>query len=138
MKTAFKFLFLAVIATVIFSCGKNPYQLLQLKGGTWTATSVITVTGIDPITSINQITFYVGSASVVDTGGNQSGFNWAYDKKAARMIVTNIAGNDAYNTIYNVSEITKDSEKWTFVSHNRNDTLLDASNYSQTISLVRK
>ena len=138
MKTTFKLFFLAAIVSIIFSCGKNPYKLLQQKDGTWNATTVTTVTGIDPITSINQITFYVGSATVIDTGGHQSGFNWAYDKKAKQITVTSIAGNDAYNTLYNVSEVTKDAEKWTFVSHNRNDTLLDASNYSQTISLVRK
>ena len=138
MKTTLKLLFFVALVSFIFSCGKNPYYLLQQKEGTWTATSVVNVTGFDPITSVNQITFYVGSATVIDTGGHQSGFNWEYDKKAARMTISNIAGNDVYNTTYSVSDISKDSEKWTFISHDRNDTLLDASNYSQTISLVRK
>lgn len=137
MKNAIKLLTISLILIIAASCGKTPYELLKKDHSVWTATSVTTITGFDPITNVYSYTFYEGSATSVDTGGHQSGFNWAYDKKSQKIILTSVAGNDVYNFVYNVSDISKDSEKWTFASQDLNGLVIPTPDYSQVITLKK-
>lgn len=97
-----------------------------------------TITGFNPNTNVYSYTFYEGSATAVDTGGHQSGFNWAYDKKSQKITLTSIAGKDVYDLVYSVSDVKKDSEKWTFLSQNLNGLTIPTPDYSQVITLSKK
>ncbi len=137
MKNAIKIFSFSFILFIMVSCGKTPYEILKKDHSVWTATVVTTITGFDPNTNVYSYTFYEGSATSVDTGGHQSGFNWAYDKKSTKITLTSIAGNDVYNLVYNVSDINKDSEKWTFSSQDLNGLVIPTPNYSQVITLKK-
>lgn len=138
MRTIIKLLFFAAVFSIIASCGKNPYKILKQKEGTWNATTETTITGFGTFVETSQITFYEGSATVLDTAGKTSGFNWAYDKKSEQITLTTVAGIFVANVIYKVSDVTADAEKWTFVSQNLNGVDQPAPGYSETISLTRR
>lgn len=139
MKTSVKLFICVVFISAIASCTKNPYKILRSKDGSWTATTETTYPGFGTIITTSTMNFYTGSATVIDTAGNQSGFEWVYNTKSAQIVATNYVGDFIYETIYKVSDITDDSEKWTFKEFQIDGVTQSTSDdYTSVISLERK
>ncbi len=141
MKTFVKPLVVGLAIAFIISCN-NPHNILISKNGTWTATYETTIGSFGTFTDVKTITFYEGSATVVDTAGVKSSFNWYYDKKGGKIVTNSylpaFGHTDVYTTRYSISESSANSEKWTYESLSKNDSTITTTDYSQTISLVRK
>ncbi len=136
MKNITKTLLAFTAILFIASCGKNPEKLLVKKDGLWTAVSTTTITGFGTETENVEFTFKEGTGAVKDSDGDITNFTWSYDKKEERITLTETDGTDTYVFVYDVSEIKKDSEKWTSYSIKVNGT--DLPGFSQTVALTRK
>lgn len=135
MKNLTKILFAFVAILFIASCSKNPEKLLVKKDGTWTAKYTTTVTGIGTTTETVTITFKEGTGTVTD-GTTTENFTWSYDKKEERITINQTTGGDNYVYIYDVTEVKKDSEKWTSYKFTVNG--VDIPGLTQTVELTRK
>lgn len=136
MKNITKTLFAFTAILFIASCSKNPEKLLVKKDGTWTAVSTTTVTGIGTTTETVEFTFKDGTGTIKDSSGDITNFTWSYDKKEERITLTEKDGSDTYVFIYTVSDVKKDSEKWTSYKFTVNG--VDVPGVSQTVALTRK
>lgn len=139
MKTTFRLFFMAAIVCLVASCAKNPAKLLMKKDGTWTATAITTIPGFGTFTDISEITFNDGTGTTKDLStGDITSFTWEYDKKNETITMTQTDGTDVYVTVHKVSEVKKDSETWTFANGTENGVIITTSDFTQTITLVRK
>lgn len=139
MKTTIKLFFFAAIISLFASCAKNPEKLLVKKDGIWTATAVTTIPGLGTYTDISEATFTDGSGTMKDIAtGDITNFTWSYDKDAEQITITMVDGSDVTVMKNAVSEIEKDSEKWTFVSGTLNGVAFTTADFTQVTTLVRK
>jgi outer membrane biogenesis lipoprotein LolB len=136
MKNLTKTLFAFTAILFIASCSKNPEKLLVKKDGTWSAVSTKTIVGFGTDTENVEFTFKDGTGTVKDSGGDITSFTWSYDKKEKRITLTEVIGTDTYVFVYDVSEVKKDSEKWTSYSFTTNGVTVPG--VSQTVALTRK
>ena len=137
MKTTIKLFFVAATISLIASCAKNPGNLLIDKNGTWAATIVTTIDNLNSYTNTYDITFYEGSATQTDTAGYSTSFNWYYDKKAEQIVISIYDGTNTTTILQSVSNIEKDSEKWTYKSTAVNGAVIALPGYSQETTLKR-
>ena len=139
MKNTIKLFVFAAMITMISSCAKNPAKLLIKKDGTWTATTITTVSGFPAYTDVSDYTFTEGSGTTKDqVSGDTDTFTWAYDSKTEQMTLTMVDGTNTTIMILSVTEIEKDSEKWTFVSGTLNGVTFTTADFTQVTTLVRK
>jgi len=139
MKTTIKLFIITAIVSLITSCAKNPEKLLVKKDGIWNATAVTTIPGFGTYTDANEITFTDGGGTSKDIStGDVSTFTWVYDKKNEVITITTVDGADTYVIVNKVSEVEKDSEKWTFVNGTENGVIFTTSDFTQVTTLTRK
>ncbi len=138
MKSTIKFFFLVSVLFVVASCSKNPEKLLPKKDGTWTGTATTTLVGLGTFTDVVEYTFEKTTGTIKDDSGDITNFTWSYDKKNDALTVTQTDGTDVTVIVYTVSDVKKDSEKWEFTNGTINGDVITTSDYTQTVSLVRK
>lgn len=124
------------MVALVSSCAKNPAKLLIKKDGKWLVATTIT-TSIGTFTDASTATFTDGSVTMVDAASTSTTSTWTYDKKTAVLTVTTVDGSDTYVDTYNVTEIEKDSEKWTLASETLNGAGVTLTGITIVATLTR-